>query len=78
MMKIKLLSFGPLTEIIGEQMVLPADIADTKSLTAYLSNNFPGIEKISYKIAVNRKIISGDVSFKDEDEIALLPPYAGG
>lgn len=38
------------------------------------------LRKFQFQVAVNRKIISKqqDLTISDSDEVALLPPFAGG
>lgn len=38
------------------------------------------IRKFPFQVAVNRKIVSKlqDLTISDSDEVALLPPFAGG
>ena len=33
---------------------------------------------MNYKIAVNQTIVSSDLGLNNNDEIAILPPFAGG
>tara|TARA_R110000823_G_C15688873_1_gene475143 strand:- start:174 stop:410 length:237 start_codon:yes stop_codon:yes gene_type:complete len=39
-----------------------------------------GIAQFPFQVAVNRKIVSKqlDLTISDSDEVALLPPFAGG
>ena len=39
---------------------------------------YSGLEKMNFKIAVNQTIINDDYELKGNEEIALLPPFAGG
>ena len=36
------------------------------------------VEKENFSIAVNKKIISDEYIFNENDEIALMPPFSGG
>ncbi|MBL0340354.1 MAG: MoaD/ThiS family protein [Bacteroidetes bacterium] len=52
---------------------------ETKSeLKLFLSEAYPGIEKISFAISVNRIINPANELLTDGDEVALLPPFSGG
>jgi molybdopterin converting factor subunit 1 len=78
-MKLKLLFFGVLTDITGfSETELVTDIADVKSLNAFLQNEHLFLKKYSYNIAVNQEIIADDKKLIDGDEIAFLPPFSGG
>ena len=39
---------------------------------------YPKILVINYAIAVNKKFLQNDILLKNNDVIALLPPFAGG
>ena len=77
-MKIKVLFFGILSEIAGKQAEELSDIVNLRALQSYLWKTFPEIKDMDYRFAINKEIVEGKVEFKDGDEIALLPPFAGG
>jgi molybdopterin converting factor small subunit len=33
---------------------------------------------MNFKVAVNQSIVNADFKLNDNDEVALLPPFAGG
>lgn len=43
-----------------------------------LEANYPEIKKLSYAFAINQSIAKGNETLKENDELALLPPFAGG
>jgi len=78
-MKIKLHFFGVFREMIGsDYILLNIDNTDTLKLKRYLIKNFPSIGDIPFTLCVNDEIVSGNISLKDGDEVAILPPVAGG
>lgn len=80
-MAIKILFFGQLTELTGITELIPDEkaLTDIKSLREYLNVNFPGLKEHNFRISVNGKIsATGNLRFNDNDEIGLLPPFAGG
>ncbi len=77
-MKIKILFFGILTDISKETNIELNNINNVTELKSYLFKTFPKIKDIDFRIALNKEIILDNVSFKNNDEIALLPPFAGG
>ncbi len=77
-MKIQLLFFGILTDITGCDRVILKDILNTDELISKIEIDFPGLKEMTYRIAVNKMIINGNMLLKDGDEIALLPPFSGG
>ncbi len=74
-----LLFFGALTDTTGgTQQRLEKKFTNVNALNAYLQQQYPGMEKHPYKIAVNGEFCCGDKILEDGDEIAFLPPFAGG
>jgi molybdopterin synthase sulfur carrier subunit len=43
-----------------------------------LINKYPKLENINFKIAVNHAIVDEKYALIGNEEIALLPPFAGG
>ncbi len=77
-MKINILAFGQIEEIIGSNHITLTEISDTEVLKNKLSEEFPRINTIPYSISVNKNIINGNHKLEDGDEVALLPPFSGG
>lgn len=77
-MKIKILAFGQIEEILGSDHLSLSDIGDTQTLKIKLANLYPEINKIPYSISLNKNIINSNHKLEDDDEIALLPPFSGG
>lgn len=78
-MILKLKYFGMIAEATGKQSEL-IDITDNnlKDLDLLLKNTHPKIKNLAYKFAVNHKMAQLDCELNENDEIALLPPFAGG
>ena len=80
-MKITTLFFGITTDLIGaSQMQIDikenATIKDFKTL---LKNEYSQLENInSYAIAVNEEYASDNISLKENDIVAVIPPVSGG
>jgi molybdopterin synthase sulfur carrier subunit len=47
-------------------------------LLSGLELRFPALKGLSYKISLNRELGRSDSQLKQGDEVALLPPFAGG
>ena len=77
-MKIKILFFGILSDITGKEELHLSDVKSTDALNNKLHTLFPGMKNITYRIAVNKEMVSNDTELKDGDEAAFLPPFAGG
>ena len=77
-MKINVLFFGILSEVTGKSTLELDDIENLRALKSYLWKTYPGIKDMDFRFAVNKEIIDGKIEFKNGDDIALLPPFAGG
>ena len=77
-MKINVLIFGILTDIAGTSHVELKDVEAVSGVKSGLWRTYPKSKDIDFQIAVNNKIIEGKADLKNGDEVALLPPFAGG
>ena len=77
-MKVDVLFFGVLAEITNNEAVSIEDIRDTDELNNKLLDQYPEMKSVTYRIAVNQKIIDSNTKLNDSDEVALMPPFAGG
>lgn len=75
-MKIKILAFGQITEITGSELFIEAH--DTAVLKSALQIEFPALADKKYAIAVNNKLVAEVTALKENDVVALMPPYSGG
>ncbi len=50
-------------------------IADLNEL---LKKEYPKLNQLNYNFAVNQTMVKNDKKLNNNDEIALLPPFAGG
>lgn len=73
---IKLISFGKLKEILGSDLEFEAE--NSEELLNHLNEKFPPLKDLKLRIAVNQKIVSENTEFKNNDVVALMPPYSGG
>lgn len=81
-MTIKLRLFGVLRELVGQDTLhldLPPG-ATTGQLLSQLSDQYPPLRQMAAAVAVsvNLQYASQEVSLKDGDEVALIPPVSGG
>ena len=77
-MDIEIISFGPIAEFISNQRISVAGIDNTDQLKAYLESSFPLLAGSKYKLAVNKKIIQDNLKIKNDDTVAIMPPFSGG
>ena len=80
-MKITVLLFGILKDIIGEnflQLEIDND-ATIEILKDYLLNNYEKLNRFSnFSIAVNEEYVDLNYILKTNDVVALIPPVSGG
>lgn len=75
---ITILLFGQMTEAAGTNKVQIPNPGDLEGVKQALFSLFPELEKHLFKIAVNQELVSGNPAIGADDEIAFLPPFAGG
>ncbi|MBK7945846.1 MAG: MoaD/ThiS family protein [Flavobacteriales bacterium] len=73
----QVLLFGMIAERAGADCI-DLNAADTTELRSMLTERINGLESLSYAIAVDRVIINKDMPLTGSEEIAVLPPFAGG
>ena len=74
----KILFFASIAEFTGCESFLVQHVSDTESLKLILTEKFPGLEKLSFSIAVNKTMVHSKTNLDESDEVALLPPFSGG
>ena len=73
----EVLLFGMIAEKAGtDRMVV--EVGSLAQLRQVLTERIPAMAKLSYAIAVDRRIVHQDVPLTGSEEIAVLPPFAGG
>ena len=77
-MKVKVLFFGVLSEVTETGMKYYSDVKSVEHLKQRISDDYPEIVHYNYRISLNNEIILSDEPLSDGDEIAFLPPFAGG
>lgn len=73
--------FGVLADITKkkeEQLVLDDSNLTVNALKSKMESIYQELQRTSYSVAVNQKMSEMNVSVKDQDVIAFLPPFAGG
>jgi molybdopterin synthase sulfur carrier subunit len=77
-MEVKVLFFGVLAEVTGTNFKHFRDVKSIGDLKLRIQDDFPDIVHYSYRIALNNEIIDNESKLKDGDEVAFMPPFAGG
>lgn len=77
-MGINVLFFGVLAEVAGTSFKHYSDITTMRDLMLRIADDFPEIVHYDYRIALNSVLTDGEPILHQGDEVALLPPFAGG
>jgi len=77
-MKVKVLFFGVLAEVTGTNCKHYMDVGSIGDLKLRIQDEFPEVVHYNFRISLNNEIINNDPLLNDGDEVALMPPFAGG
>lgn len=80
-MKLLVKYFGMIADITGleEECLEMEPSASIQNCRDLLNEKYKGIESLGYRMSVNLDIYNDlSITLKENDEIALLPPFAGG
>lgn len=75
--KVRVLYFGAAQEIAGKADE-ELNAADTASLRREILDRYPAMLNISFRMALNRTLLREESDLRDNDLIAILPPFQGG
>lgn len=75
---ITVLFFGQLTDVTGTASVGLADACDTDTVKKKILELYPALENHTYTIALDRKVISGNVALSGDQVMVFMPPFSGG
>lgn len=75
---IRLKVFGMLAEKIGADSLEIENLGSSAVLHHHLLERFPALKGLTFRMALDRKIIQEETDISAGQEIALLPPFSGG
>ncbi|MFY0644975.1 MAG: MoaD/ThiS family protein [Bacteroidia bacterium] len=79
MKKLNLKYFGMIAEQMGlDQEVQQLVVAHTEELRQELESRNFMLKSIPFRFAVNQVLVTENYPLNEGDEVALLPPFAGG
>ena len=78
LMEIKVLFFGVLAEVTQTMFRHYRDVISYKDLINRIQDEYPEMVHYNYRIAVNSEIVNEEPELKNMDEVAFMPPFAGG
>jgi molybdopterin synthase sulfur carrier subunit len=74
---VDVLLFGIIAEKAGTARI-GVEAGSVAALRSSLHARIPALDGLSYAIAVDRRIVHEDRVLTGHEEIAVLPPFAGG
>jgi len=79
-MDIKIKYFGLLAEAMNKEatIVTLKENCTVQELKSTLLSIYPALKGKEFKVAVNKNIVTEKAIILPTDELALLPPFAGG
>jgi molybdopterin synthase sulfur carrier subunit len=77
-MEIKVLFFGVLAEVTKINCKHYSGIKSFNDLKGRIEDEFPEIVHYSFRFSVNSVMIDTESDLNNGDEVALMPPFAGG
>ena len=78
-MRLKVRYFGMITEWAGtDSEEVEIDGNQVEELRYALVRSIPQLGTITFQIAVNQSIANSETILNENDEVAVLPPFAGG
>jgi len=77
-MQVKVLFFGILAEVTGTNCKHYSDVKSTRDLKLRIQDEFPEVVHYNFRISLNSVLTDNDLLLNDGDEVALMPPFAGG
>ena len=76
-MQVNIITFGQIAELSSGKITLE-NVGDTDTLKQRLVAEYPALLNMKYALAVDKKVVSGNVAISETSAIALLPPFSGG
>lgn len=77
-MEIRVMFFGVLAEVTQTMFRHYRDVNSYNDLIHRILDEYPEVIHYSYRVSVNSEIVNEDPELKNDDEVAFLPPFAGG
>ena len=77
-MNIHVLFFGSLADMIGKSKMVVNDCTDTQSVKEKVICEYPQLKDCVFLISVNKKLVKNNHQLEEGNEVAFLPPFAGG
>ena len=76
-MKVNIIIFGQLRDVLGEQLEI-ADVSDITGLKTLLHEQYPAMNDSSYVLAVDKKLVTANTGLTENCTVAILSAFSGG
>lgn len=77
-MNIHVIFFGSLADLIGKSKLVVNGCTDILSVKEKVISEYPQLKDCVFLISVNRKLVKNNLALEEGNEVAFLPPFAGG
>lgn len=77
-MKIELLLFGQIRDIVGDFHLDMEFSGDTDNLRKELLHRFPSLKGVKFALALDNKLVAGNQVIPAHCKVAVMPPFSGG
>jgi molybdopterin synthase sulfur carrier subunit len=77
-MTVHVLFFGALVEVTKTAAIKLNEVKTSDDALALLHKNYPMLCHYKFSLALNQNFLLDNAQLMDDDELALLPPFAGG
>jgi sulfur-carrier protein len=76
-MALNIILFGQLADLAGSSAI-ELDAADVAGIQQEIQKRYPALQGLSYRVAIDKKIVEGNPEVPAGSQVALLPPFSGG
>ncbi|MFD2565691.1 MoaD/ThiS family protein [Aquimarina rubra] len=79
-MELKVLYFGMIAEATqcAEEIISLESGSSVDQLENLIKGKYKKLQRLPFKIAIDKEIIANNVVLHPNSEVALLPPFSGG
>lgn len=77
-MNIHIRFFGSLADLIGKSKLVVNDCTDILSVKEKVICEYPQLKDCVFLISVNKRLVKDNHPLEEGNEVAFLPPFAGG
>ncbi len=77
-MAIKIKAFGVVRSILGREEMDYPYFEELDDLLDKLKHDYPELNRHNFVVAINQQVVNENDKLADGDELALMPPFAGG